>query len=142
MMRLLRSAKGGPRNDRGFSLMEMTIMIAIGAVLFTSLSRSVMTLSELITDNRNYTIALSLAKRQMAIMNNAAYPAVAAEAAQTAHTDFPSFIPTQTVTSVATSGTNSIRQITIRIRLNSVTGPVLIRLDTYRSNIITFGNGT
>ncbi len=129
------------KNRRGFTLMEMTIMIGIGAVLFMGLSRSVLTLTELIIENRNYLTAFNLAKRQMAIMENSAYPAVAAEAAQTADTAFPSFIPTQTVTSVATSGTNSIRLITIRVRLNSVTGAVLVRFDTYRSNIITNGNG-
>ncbi len=141
MMRLLR--RSAPRNDtRGFSLMELTIMIAIGAVLFTGLSRAVQTLMETAIENRNYMIALNLAKWQMAISNNAAYPAVAAEAAQTADTAFPNFIPTKQVVSVATSGGNSIRIITIRVRLGSSTGPVLVRLDTYRSNIITFGNGT
>ena len=117
-------------------------MIAIGAVLFTGMTRAAQTLMETAIEGRNYMIALNLAKWQMAISNNAAYPAVVAETAQTADAAFPNFIPTQTVTSVATNGANSIRLITIRIRLNSVTGPVLVRLDTYRSNIITFGNGT
>lgn len=129
------------KHPRGFTLMEMTIMIGLGAVLFISAGRAVQTMVDAAVENRNMLIALNLAKRQMAIMANSAYPAVAAEAAQTADTAFPNFIPTQEVTSVATSGTNSIRQITIRIRHGSSTGPVLIRLDTYRSSIITSGNG-
>ena len=139
---MVRQAHHKIKDQRGFSLIEMTIMIAIGAVLFTSITRSAMTLSKAITENREYLVALNLAKRQMAISDNSAYPAVAAEAAQTAHTDFPDFIPTQEVTSIAVSGSNSIRQITIRIRRGSATGAVLMRLDTYRSDIITFGNGT
>ena len=128
-------------NRRGYSLVEMSIMIAVGSFLFISLGRAVMGLVENAIDNRNYTTALNIAKWQMAKMNNAAYPAVVAETAQTADPAFPSFIPTQTVVDVATSGTNSIRQITVRVRLDSVSGTVLIRLDTYRSDIITFGNG-
>ena len=133
---------GGVRNKRGFTLIEMTIMIGVAAVLFISVSRAAQTLVDASVENRNYLVALNLAKNQMAIMNNAAYPAVAAETTQTAISPFTDFIPTQEVVSVATSGGNSIRQITIRIRLGSATGSVLIRLDTYRSNILTFGNGT
>ena len=130
------------RGRRGFTLMEMTIMIAISAVLMTGMTRAIQTLLELSNDNRDYLIALNLARRQMAMINLAGYPAVvASETGLTPDGDFPSFTPTWQVTDVATSGGNSIRLIIVRVRRGSSTGPVLIRLDTYRSNIITFGNG-
>ena len=123
--------------------MELTLMIAVGAVLFISIGRAAMTLSELIIDNRDYLVALNIAKWQMTQTLNAAYPAAGAEAAQTADAAFPNFIPTREVSAnIATSGTYTIRQITIRVRRGTSAGPVLIRLDTYRSDLITFGNGT
>ena len=135
------------QNRRGFTLIELVIMIAIGGILSLGLGKAAGNLIKMELQNRDYLIALNIAKRQMAIMQNAAYPAVAAEAALTADAAFPNYIPTQTVVSIATSvdaggTTNSIRQITIRVRLNSLAGAVLIRLDTYRSNIITFGTGS
>lgn len=131
------------KNKRGFTLLEMAITIGIAAVLFTGMTRAGQNLMKAAIDNRNYVIALNLAKRHMAVMNNeVTVPAVIAETAQAADGVFPSFIPTRQVVAVAASGANYIRQITVRIRIGSVTGPVLIRLDTYRSNIITFGNGT
>lgn len=137
------------KNKRGFTLLEMVIVIGITAVLLTGMTRAAHALMKSAIDNRNYLIALNLAKQHMAVMNNeVTVPGVTVgEVAQAFDTDFPSFIPTREVVSIATNvdifgTTDYIRQITVRIRLNSVTGPVLIRLDTYRSNIITFGNGT
>ena len=124
------------------SLLELTITIAVGSVLLISITRAAHTQLKNAIVARNYVIALNLAKMQMAMMNNAAYPAVAAEAALTADVTFPNFIPTQEVVSVAVSGGDSIREVRIRIREGSVTGSVLVLLYTYRSNIITFGNGT
>lgn len=129
------------RAVRGATLIELTMMIAVAAVFFIGLSRGYMTLVKCTADSRDYLIAYNLARRQMAIMNNSAYPAVVAETALAADPDFPNFIPTQTVTSVATSGSNSIRLITVRIRRNSLSGAVLVRLDTYRTDLVTFGNG-
>ena len=129
------------RCRRGFTLIELVMMIGVGAVLFTSISKAVLAMNEMIIENRNYVVALNIAKRQMAVMNNSAYPAVAAEAALAADANYPQFIPTQEVSAVA-GATDTIRLITVRVRLQSVSGPVLIRLDTYRSNVITFGNGT
>ena len=122
--------------------MELTLTIAIGGIIFLGATRAVHTFVDAANENRNYLIALNLAKRQMAIMMNSAYPAVAAETLQAADATFPSYVPTQTVVSFATDGAYSIRQITIRIRVGTVTGPVLIRLDTYRSDAITFGTGS
>ena len=128
-------------NRRGYSLIEIIITIAVAAILFVGLSRAAQNLIKSVIDNRNNTIAFNIAKYQMSVMNNAAYPAVVAETAQTADPAFPSFIPTQEVVSVAVSGSYSIRQITVRVRLNSISGAVLIRLDTYRTNLATFGDG-
>ncbi len=136
-MKLLKGKK------KGMSLMELTIMIAVAGVLFTGFTRAVQNQIRNVTLNRNYMIALNIAKREMAEINLGAYPAVdGAETALTADADFPSFIPTRFVTSVAISGSNSIRLITVRVRLNSVSGTQLIRLDTYRTDLVSFGNGS
>ena len=123
---------------RGFSLIELVIMIAVSSALFVGMGRAVQSQIDTATDNRDYLIALHLAKRQMAIMNEAAYPAVGTTT-PASDADFPSFTFYQVVTSVATSGTNSIRQIQMDVLRGST---VLVRLYTYRSNIITFGNGS
>ncbi len=130
------------RKKGGFTLIEIVMTTAIGGVILVGLSLAMQTQMRTAIDNRNYLIALNLGNRQMALMNNAAYPAVAAETAQSADAAFPNFIPTQEVASISTSGVYSIRQITIRIRKGSAAGAVLLRLDTYRSDLITFGTGT
>jgi hypothetical protein len=124
------------------TLVELVITIAIAAVIFTGMSGAVQAVIGSSTQNRNYGIALGLAKRQMAVMNNAAYPAVAAETALSADAAFPDFIPTQEVVSVATDGSESLREIRVRVRHGSSTGPVLVALYTYRTSIATFGDGT
>ena len=128
-------------NRRGFTLIEMVLTIALGAVLLTGLGIATQAQMKSAIDNRDFLVALHLAKRQMAIMNLGTYPVVAAEAALSADANFPHFIPTREVTSVDTSGGNSIREIRIRIRKGTSTGPVLVMLITYRSNIVTIGNG-
>lgn len=129
------------RRREGVTLIELIIMIAIAAAMFVGTSRAYQTLVQATTINRDYLIALNLAKRQMAIMNNSAYPAVVAETALAADPAFPDFIVTQQVASVATSGVNSIRLVTVRVRRGSISGAILIRLDTYRNSLVTFGNG-
>ena len=118
--------------------MEMTMMIAVGAILLISMGRAAQSQIKNAIDNRNYMIALNLAKQQMAIMNLAAYPAVGTTA-PASDAAFPDFVFSQVVTSVATSGGNSIRQIEMDVSAN---GKQLIALYAYRSNIVTFGNGS
>lgn len=123
-------------------MIELVAMIAIASVLFTGFTRVIQNQIRNVISNRNSLIALNIAKREMARINVAAYPAVdGAETALAADPAFPSFIPTRYVTSVAISGSNSIRLITVRVRLNSVTGTQLIRLDTYRTDLASFGDG-
>ena len=130
------------RGRRGFSLIEMTLMIAIGAALFIGIGPAAQNLTGRAIENRNYLIALNLAKWQMAIMMNSSYPAVAAETEQTVDPAFPDFIPTQEIVDADTSDTHSLREVRIRVRRGSSSGPVLVLLHTYRSDIITFGNGS
>ena len=129
------------KHKRGFTMIEMTITIAISAILMTGLGLAVQTQLKAAVDNRNYLIALNLAKRQMAMMNNSTYPSVAGEAALSADSGFPNFIPTQEVVELASNGGKSLREIRIRVRHGSLAGPVLILLYTYRSDLLTFGNG-
>ena len=118
-------------------------MISIGAILAVGLTVAAETQMKTIIDNRDFLIALNLAKRQMAIMNRSAYPAVVAETALTADAAFPNFIVTQEVAAVDNDGaTKSIREIRVRVRRGSITGAVLVILYTYRSDILSFGNGT
>ncbi len=138
MMKVWRLAR---YKKRGFTLIELILMIAVGSILLLGISSAAQLQVKATTDNRDFLIALHLAKRQMAIMNKGAYPAVASEAALTADAAFPDFIPTREVVSVDTSGSFSLREIRIRIRKGSSSGPVLITLYTYRSDLLTFGNG-
>ena len=118
--------------------MEMTIMIAVAAVLITGISRAAQTFIKAEVDNRNYLIALNLAKQQMAIMNLAAYPG-AGTTTPASDGAFPNFAFTQVVSNVATSGANTVNQIRMDV---SVNGNVVVRLYTYRTNTVSFGNGT
>lgn len=129
------------RHKRGFTLIELTITIAVGAILLGTLGSIAQVHYKTLVQNRNFLIAYNLARRQMAIMNNDAYPAVAAETALTPDAGFPNFIPTQEVTSVDTIGANSLRQVCIRVREVSLAGPVLITIYEYRSDILNFGDG-
>jgi hypothetical protein len=126
------------KNKRGVTLLELTMMIALGSILIIGISRGAQAQIKNTVDMRNYMIALNLAKKQMAIMNNGAYPAVGTTA-PAADAAFPNFTYSQVVSSVATSGVYSIRQIQLDV-LNGTR--VLVRLYTYRSDLITFGNGS
>ena len=129
------------KNKRGFTLMEMAITIAVGAILMTSLGMLAQAQYGAMVENRNYIIAYNLARDRMASLSNLDYPAVSAETGLTPDSDFPGFIPTQEVTQLDTSGAHSLRQVCLRKRLGSVTGPVLVTLYTYRSDLLTFGDG-
>ncbi len=141
MMRLLR--RYAPRNDcRGFTLVELIIMTAVGGVLLTGLGLSVQNQINASITNRNYLVALQLAKRQMAIVQNAAYPSPMGETAQTVDANFPDFFPTLQVVTADTNGPVTLLEIYVRVREGSSSGPLLVELFTYRSNLVTYGNGT
>lgn len=130
------------KNRRGFTLIEMTMMIAVGGILAMGITRAAQGQIREAMDNKDMQVALNLAKRQMAIMNNGALPAVAAEASLGADATFPQMFLTQEVTDVtAAVGGRSLRQIVLRVRKGSASGTILIQLYTYRSDLVTFGNG-
>lgn len=129
------------RSRSGFTLIEITLIIAIAAILMTSAGIEAVTQYRATVGNRNFIIAYNLARDQMAQLNNLAYPAVTAEAVLTPDGDFPDFIPTLEVAEIDTSGSYSLRQICFRMRLGSFAGPVLVTLYTYRSDILTYGDG-
>ncbi len=133
--------KASIKNNRGFTLIEMTMIVVVGAALMFGIVFAAQALFKSTVENRNYLIAFNLARRQMAIANNGTYPAVSSETAQTTDGNFPDFVPTQEVTQIDTSGSNSLRQICVRVHLGSSSGPVLVTLYTYRSDILTFGDG-
>lgn len=137
-MRVRQTPRGG---RRGFTLVELIITIAIGAVLLTSIGLAAQVHFSTLVQNRDFLVAYNLGRRQMAIMMNEPYPAVMTETAQTADPDFPDFIPTQEVTTVDTSGSDSLRHICVRIRHGSSSGPILVEVHAYRSNILSFGDG-
>jgi type II secretory pathway pseudopilin PulG len=121
--------------------MEMTIMIAVGGILAMGITRAAQGQIREAMDNKEMQVALNLAKRQMAIMNNGALPAVVAETSLGADATFTDMFITQEVTSVAVSGSFNLRQVIVRVRNSSATGTVLILLRTYRTDLVTFGNG-
>ena len=131
------------KNKRGFSLIELTMMIAIGSVLFVGLSRGVHGLIKTAITNRDYLIALNLVKEKMAIMNNNAYITVLSTTTPAADADFSGFTFSQTVSNVLTSGANTLNQIQMDVLAG---GNVLVRVYTYRTNTVNgtqgFGNGT
>jgi prepilin-type N-terminal cleavage/methylation domain-containing protein len=129
------------KNNRGYTLIEMIIVIAVGSILMAGLVSAAQIQFKSTVENRNYLVALNLAMRQMAIANSADYPALSIETAQTADSSFPNFIPTQEVTLIDTSGIHSLELICVRVRLGSLSGPVLVALNTYRSDILTLGDG-
>lgn len=129
------------RNRLGFTLMEMILMIAVGSMLVTSLVTAAQAHYKATIENRNYLIAFNLARNQMAAMYNSGYPSVMSETAQSVDSDFPDFVPTQEVTQEDTAGGHTLNKICIRVRLGSSTGPVLVSLYTFRSDIITYGDG-
>ena len=126
-----------PLGRHGFSLVEMTLMIAVGAVLITGISRAAQTQIERSVDLRNYAIACHLADRQMAIMYNSAYPEDGTTTPDS-DDDFPDFTLSQAVSTLATSDADTIKSITVTVSIGS---HQLVQLITYRSNIITFGDG-
>ena len=125
----------------GFTLVEMVMMIAVGGILAMGITRAAQSQIRSAMTNKEFQVALNLAKRQMAIMNNGALPAVVAETSLGADATFADMFITQQVVSVAVSGSNNIRQIIVRVRKGSASGTVLITLYTYRTDLVTFGNG-
>ena len=117
------------------------MMIAVGGILAMGITRAAQGQIREAMDNREMLVALNLAKRQMAIDNNVALPAVAAETSLGADGTFPQMFVTREVTSVAISGSNNLRQIIIRVRKGSAAGPILIAMYTRRTDLLTFGNG-
>ena len=117
-------------------------MIAVAAVLITGVSRAAQNQIQQAVTNRNYLIALNLAKKQMAIMNNAAYITVLSTTTPASDADFLNFTYSQTVSRVLTSGANTLNQIQLDVLLGS---KVIVRVYTYRTNTVNgtqgFGNG-
>lgn len=120
---------------RGVTLIELVIMIAVASVLFVGLARGYQSLIRRAVDNRNYMIALNLAKKQMAILNNTAYASLANST--TSDASFPGFsiVTTVTANSPIASMTN------VRVDVTSG-GSTYVRLVTYRDAVVTFGTGS
>ena len=125
-------------SGRGFTLLEMTLMIGVGTVLVLGMSTAVQSQLKGAVDMRNYLIALELAKQQMAVMNNASHPGTGTTN-PSSDAAFPDFGFTQVVTSVATSGSDNIREVRLDTTMNGI---VLVRLYTYRTSTASFGDGT
>ena len=119
------------------TLIELVMMIAIGAYLFVGMSRGYATLVQRAIDNRNYSVALELGKIQMAIINNATYASLAS-GSPASDASFPNFTFTQTVSTVVTSAPYTIKKIQLDVKIGANT---IVSLNTYRSDVITFGNG-
>ena len=125
------------KKTNAFTLVEITITIAVAAILMVGISRATQNEIAQFTKLRNYEIALNLAKKQMAIMNNAAYPAVATTNQNDAF--YSDFTITQIVSNIATSGANTLNKIEVQV--STVKDGQLISLNTYRTNVVSFGNG-
>ena len=139
-MRLLRFA----RNDRkGFTLIEMIIMIGVASVLMIGMGRAVRSQVESVTRMRNFYVAMNLAKKYMAVMNNAAFPGLGTTDPESAgdKTSFPGFTMSQVVSNVATSGADFNYRIEITVT-SANDSRQLVDLNTYRTNTASFGDGS
>lgn len=131
------------KNQRGFTLIEFIVVIAVGSFLVAGIVLFSRQQIETVTSLRDMQIALNLAKLKMAEMNNTAYASLPVGTTTLASdSTFPGFMFQRVITSVATSGTNSLRQIDINVALTtgSFASP-LVKLTTYRESDTTFGDG-
>src|SRR3990167_3690659 len=129
------------RKPNGFTLIEFVMIIAVGSFLVAGIV--LFTRQQIVNGvkMRDFLIASNLAELKMAQMNNTAYPATGTTT-PSAEASFPGFIFQQVVTSVATSGGSSVRQIQMDVDYSgsSFTSP-LVRLITYRQSNTPFGDG-
>lgn len=133
--------KNRAKGDKGFTLIEFVMIIAVGSFLVAGIV--LFTRQQIVggVKMRDFLIASNLAKLKMAQMNNTVYPATGTTT-PSAEASFPGFIFRQVVTNVATSGASSVRQIQIDVDYSggSFANP-LVRLMTYRQSNTTFGDG-
>lgn len=123
------------------SLIELVLLVGISVVVLSGSIRFTSTAVQRSVQSRDHLIALHLAKVQMAVMNEGAFPAVA----DTFPTDaaFGGYILRQRVTAVSGVSPNRLRQIEMTVTRTggSYDSGALVKLFTYRQETTTFGNG-
>jgi type II secretory pathway pseudopilin PulG len=127
-----------PRGRSGWTLIELVIMIAVGSILLVSFSRAAQSQVEASIRIRDSFVALHLAKRQMAAMNNLAYASVVN--GSTSDADFPNFTIATTQSVILTNAAANVKQVTIAV--STPAHGTLVQLITYRLDVLTYGNGT
>ena len=128
------------RKTRGFTLIEMAIMIGVASVLIISITRSMQTTVWRFTRLRSTYIALNLAKKQMAMMNHEALPGNGTTN-PASDASFPNFTYTQVVATPYTTGAPASNVRKIEMQVSTTTDGQLISLITYRDDIAAFGDG-
>ena len=132
-------------NRRGLTLLELVITIAIGSILLISFSRTVQALIETQARMRDSFIALNLAKLQLSIDNNAAYPGADSTTTLGADESITEFTIQRIYTKLAgnydpPAANNSIIQV--QFNISTPRSGTLISVNTYRTDTVSFGNGT
>ncbi len=132
--------------SRGFTLIELIMIIVIGAVLTIGIVKFTHQQIKDSTKMRDYLTALNLARLKMSIVNNTDYASMVASTSTTlpAEASFPGFITQRVVSAETTGAPNGVKYKRIDIKVDytggTFTNPI-IWLITYRESNITFGDG-
>lgn len=124
----------------GWTLIEIILMIAVGSILAIGATRAVQSQMTAVIKFKNYMMALHLAKRQMAILNNTAYASLSTASA--ADTTFTDFTVSTTVTTPYTNVSPAANVKKVVVEVSTPKDGILVQLNTYRTDIVSFGNGT
>lgn len=124
----------------GWTLIEIILMIAVGSILAIGATRAMQSQMSAVIQFRNYMVALHLAKRQMAILNNTAYASLTTASA--ADATFTSFTVATTVTTPYTSAAPAANVKKVVVEVSTPEDGILVQLNTYRTDVVSFGNGT
>ena len=131
------------KKNSGFTLIEFVMIIAIGSFLVAGIV--LFTRQQIVNgvNMRDFLIASNLAKLKMAEMNNTTYASLpAGTTTLPAEPSFSGFAVQRVISTIATSGTITLRQINVLVDYTggSFSNP-LVQLITYRQSSTTFGDG-
>ena len=125
---------------RGFTLVELVIIIAMASALMVGISTALNTQMQRFTQMRRYYQALNLAKARIATFNNLTIASLPANGTiDYSDTSFSGFTIRQVTTTPYSSGSWFVRQIQVEV-FTAKEGD-LVNLYTYRTNAAAMGDG-
>ena len=134
-----------PRKSRGMTLIELVIIIGLGAVLTLGIVKFTFQQINTGVKMRDYLTALNLARLKMALANNTDYTTLGAATTTLAQeASFTGFDVQRIVGSEVTGAPYGVKIKKIDIKVDYVGGSFanpLVWLTTYREDHVTFGDG-